>query len=238
MSAEIFTKDNIENYIKYLSKEFKKLNGNKTPAEIILVGGAAILLKYNFRKSTNDVDAIIYSSSVVKDAINITGEKHNLPNDWLNTDFKNTKSYSDKLFEVSKHYKTFLNILEIRTIDAEYLIAMKLMSGREYKNDLSDISGILQEHKINNKEIKLDDIKKAANYLYDDWNNIPEKSRNLIGTIFSKKDYEKTYNESINYEKQTKEKLIQFDEKYPDTIKGSNINDILDIINKKEGNKE
>jgi predicted nucleotidyltransferase len=236
MSAEIFTKDNIENYIKQFSKEFRKLNGDKMPAEIVLVGGAAILLKYNFRKSTKDVDAIILTSSVINDAINITGEKYNLPNDWLNSDFKNTNSYSDKLFEISRHYKTFSNVLEVRTIDAEYLIAMKLMSGREYKNDLSDISGILHEHKINNKEIKIEDIKKAASYLYGEWNNIPEKSRNLIETIFNKGDYEKTYNETIDYEEKTKGKLIEFDEKYPDFIKNSNINEILDIINKKDDN--
>ena len=234
MSAELFTKDNIESYIKHFSNEFRKLNGKKTPAEIILVGGAAIILKYNFRESTKDIDAIILSTSVIKDAINITGEKYNLPNDWLNMDFKNTKSYSDKLFEVSKHYKKFSNILEVRLIDSEYLIAMKLMAGREYKNDLSDISGILLEHKKNNMEIKIDDIKKAVEYLYNDWNNLPEKSRNLIDMIYKKEDFDKTYYESIEYEKHAKEKLLEFDIEYPGVLKEDNINNILNSINIKE----
>lgn len=42
-------------------------------------------------------------------------------------------------------YKTFANILQIRTVSAEYLVAMKLMAGHQYKNDLSDIVGVLIE---------------------------------------------------------------------------------------------
>jgi hypothetical protein len=140
------TRDNLNEYLKDLAKEFRKLNGNKTPAEIILIGGAAVLAKYGFRDLTYDVDAIIVASSAMKDAINLVGDKHGLPHGWLNADFKRTSSYSDKLFEVSVYYKTFSNIVTIRTVAAEYLLAMKLMSGRQYKNDLSDIVGILWEH--------------------------------------------------------------------------------------------
>lgn len=53
--------------------------------------------------------------------------------------------------EYSKYYKTFANILQIRTVSAEYLVAMKLMAGRQYKNDLSDIVGVLIEQE--NKDV-------------------------------------------------------------------------------------
>ena len=92
-----FTKNNLNIYLKEFAKVFKKLNGSKMPAEIILVGGAAVLANYEFRKSTGDIDAVIKSSSVVKEAINIIADKYNLPNDWLNTDFEKTNSYSKKL---------------------------------------------------------------------------------------------------------------------------------------------
>lgn len=68
-----------------------------------------------------------------------------MPNGWLNADFKNTSSYSPKLSQCSKYYRINSNVLNIRTISAEYLVAMKLMSGRRYKKDLSDIIGILNE---------------------------------------------------------------------------------------------
>lgn len=35
-------------YLKELAKEFRKLNGKTMPAEIILIGGAAVLANYGF----------------------------------------------------------------------------------------------------------------------------------------------------------------------------------------------
>lgn len=142
-NTSYFTKDNLDIYLKELAKAFRKFNGKSMPAEIILIGGAAILTNYGFREMTTDVDAIIHASSSMKDAINYVRDKYNLPNDWLNADFMRTSSYSPKLNEFSTYYRTFSNVLTVRTISAEYLIAMKLRSGRKYKNDLSDIIGIL-----------------------------------------------------------------------------------------------
>ena len=78
----------------------------------------------------------------------ITGKKAEEPVSythlgWINTDFMKTTSYTPNLVQYSRYYKTFSNILQIRTISAEYLVAMKLMSYREYKNDKSDIVGVL-----------------------------------------------------------------------------------------------
>ena len=50
MSADnFFTRENLDSYLKELAKEFRKLNGNKMPAEIILIGGASVLINYGFR---------------------------------------------------------------------------------------------------------------------------------------------------------------------------------------------
>ena len=114
-----FTKENLDNCLKELAKEFRKMNGNRVPAEIILIGGASILINYGFREMTYDMDAIIHSSGAMKDAINIVGDRLGLPVGWLNTDFLNTDSYTPRLVEYSKYYKTFSNILQIRTVSAE-----------------------------------------------------------------------------------------------------------------------
>ena len=146
MSADKpFTKENLDSYLRELAKEFRKKNGVRMPAEIILIGGASILINYGFREMTYDMDAIIKSSGAMKEAIDTVGDRLGLPVGWLNTDFVNTNSYTPRLAEHSKYYKTFSNILQIRTVSAEYLVAMKLMAGRQYKNDLSDIVGILVE---------------------------------------------------------------------------------------------
>ena len=141
-----FTREKLDSCLKELAKEFRKRNGNRVSAEIILIGGASILINYGFREMTYDMDAIIKSSSIMKDAINVVGDRLGLPVGWLNADFVNTDSYTPRLTQYSKYYKTFSNILQIRTVSSEYLVAMKLMAGRQYKNDLSDIVGIFIEH--------------------------------------------------------------------------------------------
>ena len=73
MSDIPFTKDNLDGYLKELSKEFRKMNGSKIPAEIILIGGASVLINYGFREMTYDMDAIIQALSSMKDAINHVG---------------------------------------------------------------------------------------------------------------------------------------------------------------------
>jgi hypothetical protein len=40
-SEKPITRENLDEYLKELAKEFRKLNGTKMPAEIILIGGAA-----------------------------------------------------------------------------------------------------------------------------------------------------------------------------------------------------
>ena len=144
MSADFeFTKEMLDNSLKELGKEYRKQNGKNTNADIILIGGASVLINYGFRDKTTDADALIRVSSVMKESIHRIADKLDLPRDWLNDDFKKTDSYSDSLFRVAKHYRTFSNIMHVHTVAAEYLVAMKLMSGRQYKYDLSDVVGIL-----------------------------------------------------------------------------------------------
>ena len=239
MSAEQdnnkITKDNIDFYLKEFAKVFKKMNGDKMPAEIIMVGGASIITNYNFRKSTGDIDAVILSSSVAKDAANAVGEKHNLPSDWLNNDFKKTDSYSPKLREHSIPYKTFSNIVHIRTITSEYLIAMKLMAGRRYKHDLSDIVGIFLEHKNKNNPINIDKVKVAFKTLYGNKNKMPKESVELLNQIENTDDYNELFNDIKKDEKNAKLILDDFSNKYPKIINRDNINSIVSqLMEKKE----
>lgn len=224
---KFFTKENLDIYLKELAKEFRKINGKSMSAEIILIGGAAILVNYGFRDMTTDVDAIIHATSSMKEAINRVGDKYELPNGWLNADFMRTGSYSPKLDEFSVHYKTYSNVLNIRTIESEYLIAMKLRSGRKYKNDLSDIIGILAEHEKNKVPIALADVDKAVNELYGGWKDFPEDSKMFIEEAIKNGNYEQVYTSTNAEEKRSKEILIGFEEDYPGVTNESNINDIL-----------
>jgi len=235
MSIE-FTKENMNIYFKELGKEFRRLNGSKMRAEIILIGGGSVLANYGFRDVTTDMDAIIRSSSVMKEAILYVSDMYNLPHDWLNEGFKNTESYSVKLEEISVYYKNFSNILEVRTVTAEYLVAMKLMSGRQYKNDLSDIIGILWEHNKNATPLTKEVIEKAIVTLYGE-KPLPEISRELLDEVYIDDDYESAYYRYRESEKETKEFLVEFDKENPSELKSKGINIIIEEIRQRERKK-
>lgn len=231
-----FTKENLDTYLKELAKAFRKLNGKMMPAEIILVGGAAVLANYGFRDMTTDIDAIIHASSAMKDAIIHVREKYDLPNDWLNTDFMRTNSYSPKLNQFSVYYRTYSNVLTIRTVAAEYLIAMKLRAGRQYKNDISDIVGILREHDRQEKPISLMAIENAVTNLYGGWDGFPENSKQYIENIITNHNYEKAFEAAKEEEKYSKNALVNFEQDYPGVMKESNVNEILKTLKSKKTN--
>ena len=64
-----FNIENLDLYLKELGKEYRKSAGKGMPAEIILIGGAAILANYGFREMTTDVDEIINAASSMKDVV-------------------------------------------------------------------------------------------------------------------------------------------------------------------------
>ena len=232
MSADKpFTKENLDSYLRELAKEFSKKNGNKMSAEIILIGGASILINYGFREMTYDMDAIIKSSGAMKEAINTVGDRLELPVGWLNTDFANTKSYTPRLVEYSKYYKTFANILQVRTVSAEYLVAMKLMAGRQYKNDLSDIVGILIEQEERKKPLSFEVIQKAIVDLYDSYDKIPEESKVFM-------DLHDFYRQCREIEQENKDTLVEFQENYPGVLNGDNLADVLKAARAKKQEKK
>ena len=237
MSAEApITKENLDTYLKEVAKQFRKLGGKTMPAEITLIGGASILINYGFRDSTYDVDALIHASSAMKDAINYVTDTLGLPNGWLNEDFKNTKSYTPRLVNYSKYYRTYSNVLTVRTITGEYLVAMKLMAFRQYKHDISDIVGILREQQKSGDPLTFERIDKAVNDLYDSWDNMPENAKTLIQSILANEDMDALFEAYAHEEAAAKDALITFDDQYPEVLKEDNLAQILGHLLEKQEN--
>ena len=238
MSDKSFSRKNLDQYLKELAKEFIKLNGKKMPAEIILIGGASVVINYGFRQMTYDMDAIINAASTMKEAINHVGDKHDLPNGWLNTDFMKTSSYSARIAQYSQYYRTYSNIVTFRTVSGEYLLAMKLMAGRQYKFDLSDVIGILWEHEKNGSPLTLEQIKEAATNLYGSYDAIPERSRQFIETAIADGGFAQKYERIRQMEAENKDILLQFQDDYPGVTNTDNVSDIIAAIRKKKDQKE
>lgn len=182
----------LEKYLSQLAKEYKKLGGRHHPIEIVIVGGAAIVLSYRFRLSTTDVD-ILPTYSAIFDAAKKIRDVNHLSDDWINADFRFTKTFTLNLVKYSSFYKTYNQVLDVRVIKREYLIAMKLYSFRNYKYDISDISGILYEHHIKHDEITYDQIDKAVKDLYGGWKDFKLEAIRFIKELLNRKDYKKEY---------------------------------------------
>ena len=231
---KILKKENLNYYLNELSKEYKKLVGRKGSAEIILIGGAAVIENYDFRDMTTDIDAILNASSAMKDAINRIRDRFELPNGWMNDEFKNTDSYSSKLIQYSTFYKTFNQVLNVRIVTGEYLIAMKLRSFRKYKNDLSDIIGILNEHEKRGNPISFEMIERAVIDLYGSWENYPKGAKEYITETVSAGNYEEVYKLVRQNEREAKKALIDFEEKYPGVLKTGNVDIFLEELRKRK----
>lgn len=74
-NSEVFTKENLDRYLNELSKEYKRLGGRRTPVDIVLIGGAAVIERYGFREMTTDVDAIVPTASIMKEAVGRVAHK-------------------------------------------------------------------------------------------------------------------------------------------------------------------
>ncbi|MCL2223003.1 MAG: DUF6036 family nucleotidyltransferase [Oscillospiraceae bacterium] len=230
-----FSKDEFDKYLMELGKEFRRLNGKDANAEIVLIGGASVVINYDFRNMTTDADALIYTDAAMKDAINRVRDAYNLPHGWLNEDFKNTDSYTEKLRSVSVYYRTFSNILQIRTVAAEYLVAMKAMSGRQYKYDRSDIVGIIMEHEKRGKPIRREDVDKAALELYGA-KPLPKDSMRLLDGLFEgNKDYSQIYRETRIREDEAKKILLDVQSEQPGLLNNDNLDTIIAQARLKKG---
>lgn len=124
-------------------------------------------------------------------------------------------------------------MLHVRTVTGEYLIAMKLRAGRRYKNDLSDVVGILAEHERVGKPITYEMIDRAVRNLYGSWEKFSQDSISFIREILAAKDYEEIYSRIRDSEVQAKTTLLDFQETYPGVMTEENVKGILDVKQQK-----
>jgi hypothetical protein len=173
----------------------------------------------------------------MKEAVNTVGDRLGLPNGWLNADFKNTSSYSPKLSQYSKYYRTYSNVLNIRTISAEYLVAMKLMSGRRYKKDLSDIIGILSEQERRGEPLNNQQIDCAVKNLYGGWDNISEYAIQVLKAALNSENLKKLFMEQEREEELSKQVVLQVQKYEGEKVKESNVDEIIQkALRKKRDN--
>jgi hypothetical protein len=170
------SKKQILHYLEELSVEMEKKN---LKGEILLFGGAAMVLAFNTRSSTKDVDAIFRPKKEIYAISKEIADRYQLPEGWLNDSVKGfvtSDSFQQNLFI---RYKN----LSVYTPEPQYLLAMKCMSMRigAESSDIDDIKTLLKHLKIKKAEDVFDLIEK-----YYPQNQIPQKTFYAIDEILKK----------------------------------------------------
>ena len=238
MSDPSFSKENLDLYLKELAKDYRKRNGKAASAEITLIGGASVVINYSFREMTEDMDAIMDAASSFRDAILSVGDKFGLPGGWINDDFMRTESYSPRIVLYSTYYRTFSNAVTVRTVTGEYLIAMKLKSGRLYKYDRSDIIGVLWEQEKRGDPLSLERIRKAVEDLYGSYDVLSDDMKQFIERAVQNGKYGEIYESVRHAEAENRETLLEYQEEKPGVINGDNVNDIIAALKKRKNNEQ
>lgn len=126
----LLSRDQIIRLFEDLSTELRRRG---TRAEVLLVGGAAMALAYDVRRSTRDLDAVFAPKDEVYAAAAAVATGHDLPDDWLNDAVKGFLPAVDPqarpVFESDS--------LRVDVASPEYLLAMKLLAARD--QDVDDI---------------------------------------------------------------------------------------------------
>ena len=105
-----------------------RLKAEGVLGEICIFGGAAMVLAFDARDATRDVDAVFFPSEIVRRAAELVADELSLPEHWLNDGVKGFVSANDDY--VSDGMPIDLPNLRVLRPSADYLLAMKCMAAR------------------------------------------------------------------------------------------------------------
>jgi hypothetical protein len=146
-----------DDFLTLLTGMADELERRGLRAELFVVGGAAMALAYDTRRSTRDLDAVFEPKMVVYDVAREVGARYGLGADWLNDGVKGFLPGADPnattLFDRPG--------LSVRIASAPYLFAMKAVAAR-VERDAADIRVLYRLSGFASIEEALDSV--AAHY--------------------------------------------------------------------------
>jgi hypothetical protein len=128
--------------IQALDSLSSQLQREGVTGELCLYGGAVMVLAFQARQSTRDVDAIFQPASAVRHAARLVADELNLEEHWLND---GVKGFISQREQVTSGDLPQFPALRVVMATPEYLLAMKCMAARVAvtANEPSDVADIL-----------------------------------------------------------------------------------------------
>ena len=114
--------------------------------EICIYGGAEMVLVFDARLATRDVDAVFRPKTEIMEAAQVVAEELGIPAGWLNDGVKRYLSHNEELRDNPIPELEGLANLRVFAPTAEYLLAMKCMAARseETSEDRSDVDFLIR----------------------------------------------------------------------------------------------
>jgi hypothetical protein len=166
------TQDQILQAFKALNDELAR-EGVK--GEVGVVGGAAMVLAFNARESTRDVDAVFDPSGKVRAAAMRVAEAQGLPIDWLNDAVKGYMPQDTQ----PRSILLDLPFLSVWAPPPQYLLAMKAIAARFDSNDAADLRTLIRHMELRRVEDVLEVVER-----YYPRNQIPAKTQYFLEELF------------------------------------------------------
>ena len=162
VSEEYLNKKNIEEYLAALAQKIIQAGIGKH--KILIVGGAAMALKFRDERSTVDIDICYREQNSLYECCRLVSEEFSLPEDWINADVMHSDSFTYKLFDNAKLYRSYKDILEVFVVDDLDHYCMKLVSFRA--KDIQDMDVLAEQ--LSSNGVTKEDVINNFNRLYGD----------------------------------------------------------------------
>jgi hypothetical protein len=181
MSGKL-TREQIIAALRALETECAK---RRIAGEICIYGGAEMVLVFDARPSTRDVDAVFRPKSEIMAAARVVAEDLGIPEDWLNDGVKGFLSHNEELSDAPVAELEGLLNLRIIWPTADYLLAMKCIAARtdETAADRSDIEFLIRSLGLASE----DEVFQIVDRFYP-VERIPLRARYLVGEILADLD--------------------------------------------------
>lgn len=151
--------------------------------ELCLLGGTVMVLAFNARASTKDVDAIFQPAQVIRELARRVGHELDLPEDWIND---GAKGFVSTRHEATEGDLPQFPHLRLTAPPPGYMLAMKCMAARigadtEERGDIADIEFLVRHLRLRAPD---EAIAIVARYYPEE--RIPARARFVIEDVFAR----------------------------------------------------
>ena len=136
-----------DDILRGLRKLDARARQHGTLVDLSIYGGAALLLAFDIRRATRDVDAVVRGSpEFLRRTVAEIADEEGWPADWLNDGVKGFVSAHERMQPMREFQGTPEGGLRVHLPAPEYLFAMKCMAmrpeGIDGSHDISDIAAL------------------------------------------------------------------------------------------------